>query len=60
MPKFSPLSTFEPLIPKWQHAAETKESPLSGMPDISMAMVVGCLALWVVLMVNQEPCRAMY
>jgi hypothetical protein len=58
--KFFPLHVFEPLVPKWQHAAKSKESPLSGMPEITMSLFVGWLALWVAMMVVHLPGRNMY
>jgi hypothetical protein len=39
---------------------KAKASPLSGMPDISMSLLVGWLALWVAMMVVQHSDRAKY
>jgi hypothetical protein len=58
--KFFPLHVFEPLVPKWQHDAKSKESPQSGMPEITMSLFVGWLALWVAMMVVHLPSRDMY
>jgi hypothetical protein len=48
--KFFPLGVFEPLVP---HDAKATDSPLSGMPEITMSFFVGWLAMWVAMMGDQ-------
>jgi hypothetical protein len=55
------LGVFETLVPKWQHGAKSKDSPLSGMPEVTKSLFVGWLALWVAMMAMVNlPSRNMY
>jgi hypothetical protein len=49
--KFFPLHRLEPLFPKWNVAAQNKQSPVRGFHTIDRAWFVGWLALWIVMMI---------
>jgi hypothetical protein len=58
--KFFPLQYLEPLFPQWNAAAHNKQSPVRGFHTIDRAWFVGWLALWIVMMVVNQPTRRMY